>query len=105
QSRSGYRGSTAASASTRCAISDGPLFLRFHIFAQDSVDRGLIAAAMLAEERQHVGINAQGNLLLRSRPDYRSGEEIRTLLWNIGKVNVFVSKRINSLPVRLGLPF
>jgi hypothetical protein len=44
--------------------SRGMTFSGFHVLAQDGVDCGLVAAAVLAEECQHIGIDAQGNLLL-----------------------------------------
>src|ERR1700733_4192184 len=80
-------------------------FLSFHILAQHGIHRGLITTAMLAEECQHVGINAEGDLLLRPRPDDRILEEIRAQLTYVRKVDVFVSHRINSRPIRPGWLF
>jgi hypothetical protein len=48
--------------------SRGLPFSGFHILAQDSVHHGLVSAAVLAEERQNVGIDAKGDLLLGSGP-------------------------------------
>src|ERR1700674_391835 len=86
-------------------ISDRAFFSRFHILAQNGVDHGLIASALLAEKRQNIRINPQGYLFLRSRPDYRMGKEIRPLLWNVGKIDIFIPERVNPLPVRSGSPF
>jgi hypothetical protein len=72
---------------------------------QDSVHRGLVTAAMLAEKCQHIRINAQANLLLGPRPDDRVFEEIRALLRNVGKIDIFISPPINSRPIHFGLPF
>src|SRR5580692_3855427 len=80
-------------------------FSGFHVLAQDGVHRGLVAAAVLAEKRQHVGINAQGNLFLRPRPENRVLKEVGPHLWDIGIVDVFVAHRVNALPVRSGGPF
>src|SRR5258708_1161189 len=76
-------------------------FSGFHVLAQDGVDRGLIASPVLAEKREHVGINAQGNLLLRSRPEYCVLEEVSAELGGGGKVDVLIPHRVNSLPVGL----
>src|SRR5271155_5693698 len=62
----------------------GSLFSGFHILSQDGVHRGLVSAAMLAEERKHVGIDAQRNLLFWTRPDYRVLEEVRSQLGSVG---------------------
>jgi len=79
-------------------------FAAVHVFPQDCVDVCLVAFSALAEEGKHIGIEAQGNLFLWAWPEYCSCEEIWSLLWNIGKVDILVSKRINSLPVRSGAP-
>lgn len=76
-------------------------FSGFHVLAQDGVDRGLIAPAVLAKECQHVGINAQGDLLLRAGPEYCVLEEVRAELRRVGKVDVLIPHRVNSLPVGL----
>src|SRR6266851_205443 len=61
-------------------------FSGFHVLAQDGVDRGLVAPAVLAEKREHVGINAQGNLLLRPRPENCVLEEVRAEFGRVGKI-------------------
>src|SRR5260370_14727373 len=76
-----------------------------HVFAQDRVDCGLVAPAVLAKECQHVGIDAQSNLLLWSRPDDCVGKKVWPLLWNVGIVNVLIPECVNPLPVRSGSPF
>src|SRR5271166_204432 len=88
---SGCRGESSASPSALTAV---------YIFSEHGVDGRLVTFAALAKERQHIGIEAKRDLLLLSRPQYRSSEEIRSLLWNVGVVNVFISERVNSLPVR-----
>lgn len=81
------------------AISDRALFSCFHILPQNSVDCGLIAAAVLAEKRQHIRINPQGYLLLRSRPYYGSCEEIRSEFRHFRKINVRTAKCVHPLPI------
>src|SRR5258708_39400863 len=44
-------------------------FSGFHVFSQDGVHGGLIAAAVFTEKRQHVGIDSQSDLLLWSGPE------------------------------------
>src|SRR5271165_1069390 len=84
---------------------DCAAFARLDILPQDRIDGGLIALALFAKKRQHIGIDAQGYLLLRPRPHYGMRKKIRSLLWNVGIVDVFISKRVNSLPVRPGALF
>src|SRR5579863_2118212 len=97
--RSGCRESTLSKVSASAALS------RFHILPQNGVHCGLITSPMFAKEGQHIGVEAQRNLFLRPWPDDRFGEKIGPLFWNIGKVNIFVSESVNSLPVCLGSPF
>src|SRR5258706_8891799 len=73
-------------------------FSGFHILAQDGVHRSLVAPAVLAKECQHVGINPQGDLLLRAGPEYCVLEEVRAELRRVGKVDVLIPHRVNSLP-------
>jgi len=72
------------------ALSPTRFFSRFHIFAQNQVNRSLITPPVFAEKRENIGIDAQGNLLLRPRPENCIREEIRPLLWNVGIVNVLI---------------
>jgi hypothetical protein len=65
----------------------------------------LISPALLAKKRQHVGIDPQRNLLLRSRPDYRARKEVRAEFGHIRKIYVFIPKCINPLPVCPGSLF
>jgi hypothetical protein len=66
-------------------------FPGLHILAQDGIDRGLVTSAMLAKEREYVGIKAQGDLLLRSRPDYSMRKKVRPKLRSVGIVNILVA--------------
>jgi hypothetical protein len=84
---------------------DGPALSCFHVFAEDGIDGGLIATAVLAEKCEDVRIDAQGDLLLGPGPDDRPGEKIGVKLWDVGIIDVFVTHRINALPIRPGLPF
>src|SRR5260221_11600041 len=86
-------------------ISHGVFLPRFHVLAQDGVHRALISTAMLAKERQHIGIDAQCDLLLRSRPEDGVCKKVRLNLWNIGIIDVLVPHGVNALPIRSGLPF
>jgi hypothetical protein len=60
---------------------------------------------MLAKEREHVGIKAQGDLLLRSWPDDGIRKKVRSLFRNVREVDILIPHRINSLPVCPGAPF
>jgi len=60
----------------------------FHVLAQDGVDCGLVAATVLAEECQDVGIDAQGDLLFRPRPEDCVLEEIGAKFGCVGKIYV-----------------
>src|SRR6202034_1122140 len=97
-SRSACRGSTEAKALRLGSLA---LFSRFHVPAQHGVHRGLVTATVLAKERKHVGIDAQGNLLFWSRPDYRVLEEIRAELGRVGKIYVLIAHRVDALPISL----
>src|SRR5271155_2698789 len=77
----------------------GSLFSGFHILAQDGVHCGLVPAAMLAEERKHVGIDAQCNLLFRSWPQNSVLEEVRSQLRCVGKIYVLIAHRVDALPI------
>src|SRR5260370_37534203 len=68
----------------------GPLafFSCFHVLAQDGVHRRLVAAPMLGKERRHVGINAQGNLLLRPPPDRCIPVEVRAYVCGARKIDI-----------------
>ena len=50
---SAYCGSLLAGYSLHCLA-----FSRFHVLAQDGIDCGLVAASVLAEECQDIGIEA-----------------------------------------------
>src|ERR1700722_2912997 len=80
-------------------------FSRFHVLSQDGVHCGLVAAAVFTEKRQHVGIDAQSDLLLWSGPENGVLEEVRAEFGGVGKVYVFITHRINALPICLGWPF
>jgi hypothetical protein len=103
-SRSACRGSTASHWLAGCWSSAFALY-DLHVSPENGINRGLIAFAPFAEKRKHVGIEAQGNLLLRSRPEYRPCEEIRTEFGHLRKIYIRISKRINPLPVCAGSPF
>ena len=82
-----------------------PAFSCLYVFAKHCVDRGLVAFATLAEEGEHIRIKAQCDLLLLAGPKYCVSKKVRSLLWNVGIVDILISERINSLPVRPGSPF
>src|ERR1035438_9450893 len=86
-------------------ISHRAFFPGLHVPAQHGIDGALISPAMLPKERQHVGIDAQRDLLLRPRPDDRVRKKVRSLLRNVGVIDVLIPHGVNSFPVGPGSPF
>src|SRR5579863_806647 len=81
------------------------MFLGFYILPQNGVNRRLIASAVFAKKGQHIGVDPQSDLLLKSRPKNGVLKEIRALLRDVREIDIFIPHRINSLPVRPGALF
>jgi hypothetical protein len=75
------------------------------MFPENRFAGGLLAFAVLVEDGKHIGIKAQGYLLLRSRIEYRLRKKIRPKRRHVGFIKTLILERINSLPVRPGVPF
>lgn len=80
--------------------------MRIHVCPQKRVDLRLVSAPLSAEPFQHVGIQAQRDLLLgldrfQTPPRHHTCKHLRCHLGDVGKIDVLVVHGVETLPVSL----